>query len=184
MGSGATMCMAPCPPLHAHYSSLLTHLLSKKIEHRPYLFFVSFNLKLVYYSINHFHYHTSPFIYTMRKTLVIGASENPERYSYKAITSLLKHHQPVEAIGQKTGTIGQVQFHTAQVHLTAIDTVTLYINPEVQKAYYAYIISLHPQRVIFNPGTENPEFYQLLEDAGISYIEACTLVLLSTGQFE
>lgn len=120
----------------------------------------------------------------MRKTLVIGASENPERYSYKAITSLLKHHQPVEAIGQKTGMIGQVQFNTTQVPFTAIDTVTLYINPQIQKNYYSYILSLHPQRVIFNPGTENPEFYQLLEDAGISYIEACTLVLLSTGQYD
>lgn len=120
----------------------------------------------------------------MRKTLVIGASENPDRYSYKAIISLLKHHQPVEAIGQRAGAIGEVQFNTAQIPFTDIDTVTLYINQNTQKEYYSYIQSLHPKRVIFNPGTENPEFYLMLQEAGINYIEACTLVLLSTGQYD
>jgi len=120
----------------------------------------------------------------MRKTLVIGASENPDRYSYKAIKSLLHHHHPVEAIGQKTGAIDQVQFHTQQMQFTDIDTVTLYINKQTQESYYHYIISLHPTRVIFNPGTENTAFYSLLQQAGIAYIEACTLVLLSTNQFD
>lgn len=117
------------------------------------------------------------------KTLVIGASPNPERYSFKAINSLLKHNHSVVAIGQKTGEISGVKIQTKQIPLKNIDTITLYVNPKNQKDYYNYIIDIKPKRVIFNPGTENPEFYQLLKANSIEVEVACTLVLLATNQF-
>jgi predicted CoA-binding protein len=119
----------------------------------------------------------------MKKTLVIGASENPERYAYKAIKSLLNHGHEVKALGLKSGSIDNVQFDTEQVLYTDIHTVTLYVGVKNQPSYYDYIESLHPQRVIFNPETENPEFKARLEKKGIEVVENCTLVLLSTNQF-
>ena len=120
----------------------------------------------------------------MNKTLVIGASENPERYSNKAIRALLSHHHEVVALGIKKGSVEGVPFHTEKEQFENVDTVTLYIGPRNQPEYYSYIIGLKPRRVIFNPGTENPEFIAQLESAGIYPEIACTLVLLSTGQFE
>jgi len=117
------------------------------------------------------------------KTLVIGASTNPERYSYKAIVSLLRHGHEVEAIGLKNEQLQTVTIHKELLPFEAIDTVTLYLNPQRQEAYYDYILGLKPRRVIFNPGTENPEFYQILESKKIEYEVACTLVLLATNQF-
>ena len=118
-----------------------------------------------------------------KKTIVIGASENPERYSYLAVERLKAHHHEVIAIGKKAGTIGDTNIITDKPSLEAIDTVTLYLNPINQKEYYNYILSLHPKRIIFNPGTENDEFYKLAEQNNIEAHEACTLVLLATGQF-
>ena len=118
-----------------------------------------------------------------KKTLVLGASTNPERYSYKAIKMLVQHKHSVMAIGQKQGSIDAVNINTKMIPLTNIDTVTLYLNPSRQRDYYNYIIENQPKRVIFNPGTENPEFYQLLQLNNIKVEEACTLVLLSTNQF-
>jgi len=120
----------------------------------------------------------------MRKTLVIGASEQTDRYSNKAIVSLLKHHHPVVAIATRPGKVDAVNFLTTKEELSDIDTVTLYINSTVQNDYIDYILSLHPKRVIFNPGTENPAFYEMLKKSGIEATEACTLVLLSTDQYE
>lgn len=117
------------------------------------------------------------------KTLVIGASTNPERYSFKAINSLLNHNHSVVAIGQKIGEVSGVKIQTKQIPLKNIDTVTLYINAKNQRDYYNYILQLQPKRVIFNPGTENPEFYQLLKANSIKVEEACTLVLLATNQY-
>ena len=118
-----------------------------------------------------------------KKTLVIGASENPERYSNLAVRKLTTHQYPVVAIGLKKGTIDNTPIETEKIPLTNIDTVTLYINPLRQPAYYDYILSLNPRRIIFNPGAENEEFYSLAEQKGILAQEACTLVLLSTGQY-
>ena len=118
-----------------------------------------------------------------KKTIVIGASENPERYSYLAVERLKANHHEVIAIGKKAGKIGDTNIITDKPILEAIDTVTLYLNPNNQKEYYDYILSLHPKRIIFNPGTENDEFYQLAEQNSIEALEACTLVLLATGQF-
>ena len=119
----------------------------------------------------------------MKKTLVIGASTNPERYSFKAIKMLTSHENSVVAIGQKTGEVAEITIQTKNIPLKNIHTVTLYLNPIRQRDYYNYIIGLNPKRVLFNPGTENPEFYQLLELNGIKAEIACTLVLLTTNQY-
>ncbi|HET6555746.1 MAG TPA: CoA-binding protein, partial [Prolixibacteraceae bacterium] len=120
----------------------------------------------------------------MKKTLVIGASENPERYSNKAIRALLANGQQVVALGLKNGSVQGIEFHTQKEPFEDIDTVTLYVGPQNQKDYYSYIIGLKPRRVIFNPGTENPEFIARLKAAGIYPEVACTLILLATGQYE
>jgi predicted CoA-binding protein len=118
-----------------------------------------------------------------KKTLVMGASDNPERYSYLAINRLRAKGHPVEAIGRKKIKVFDVPVETIKKSYTDIDTVTLYLNPTNQKEYYDYILSLNPKRLIFNPGAENPELFDLAKKAGIQSLEACTLVLLSTGQF-
>jgi len=120
----------------------------------------------------------------MRKTLVIGASENPERYSNKAIRALVSHEHEVVAIGLREGKVAGVSFDSEKKAFKNIDTVTMYIGPQNQPDYYTYILNLKPQRVIFNPGTENPEFISQLKAAGIFTEIACTLVLLATGQYE
>lgn len=119
----------------------------------------------------------------MAKTLVIGASENPERYAYKAIQKLLAHGHEVKALALRKGEVNGVTFETEQVPYTDIDTVTMYVGPKNQPVYYDYIEALKPRRVIFNPGTENEEFEARLQQKGIEPLEACTLVLLSTNQF-
>ena len=118
-----------------------------------------------------------------KKTLVLGASANPARYSFLAINSLRKHQHPVAAIGRKEGKVLDVDIITKKEALDPVDTVTLYLNATHQKEYYDYILSLHPKRIIFNPGAENEELYDLAKKNGIQPLEACTLVLLSTGQY-
>jgi uncharacterized protein len=118
------------------------------------------------------------------KTLVVGASTNPERYAYKAIKSLRSHGYEVEAYGNKAGEIDDVQFVTKfPEEKESIDTITLYLGPKNQVEYYDNITMLKPRRVIFNPGTENEELYEILKLHDIQPIEACTLVLLATGQY-
>ncbi len=119
----------------------------------------------------------------MKSTLVIGASESPERYSYKAIVSLRNHNHPVVAFGLKNGNIGETQLTNEWNPNWKVDTVTLYLNPSRQLEFYNVIIALNPKRVIFNPGTENEEFETLLEESGIDTERACTLVLLSIGDY-
>lgn len=118
-----------------------------------------------------------------KQTLVIGASDNPERYSYMAVSQLRQHHHSVKAIGRKPAVVKDVTIETEKAVFENIDTVTLYINSDHQKEYEDYILSLHPKRIIFNPGTENPAFEAKAKQAGIHTMEACTLVLLSTGQY-
>jgi predicted CoA-binding protein len=119
----------------------------------------------------------------MKKTLVLGASDNPSRYSYLAIHRLRQYGHPVVAIGRKNTMVGDVTVEKERRTYTEIDSVTLYLNPQRQKEYYEYIISLHPKRIIFNPGTENPELEALAARNGIETIDACTLVMLSTHQY-
>jgi len=118
-----------------------------------------------------------------KKTLVLGASANPSRYSYLAIDRLRAHEHPVVAIGKREGKVNDVDVITAHPVLQNIDTITLYLNKNNQKQYYDYILSLHPKRIIFNPGAENDELFALAKQQGIQPMEACTLVLLSTGQY-
>lgn len=118
-----------------------------------------------------------------KKTLVLGASDNPSRYSYLAIQRLRNHKHPVVAIGSKNSRVADVSIITNQESFEKIDTITLYLNPNNQKEYYDYILSLNPSRVIFNPGAENPELARLLAKNKIEHLEACTLVMLSTNQY-
>jgi len=118
-----------------------------------------------------------------QKTLVIGASDKPERYSYKAIQMLRKYTIPVVAIGNKAGLVADVSYSKNKPSDTDIHTITLYLNETHQQEYYTYMLSLNPKRIIFNPGTENDELISLATLQGIYCQEACTLVLLSTGQY-
>ncbi len=118
-----------------------------------------------------------------KKTLVIGASTNPSRYSNMAVLSLRRHNHKVIALAKRSGVISDVQIQTGFPVDDDIHTVTLYIGPERQPEYYQLVLNLKPGRVIFNPGAENFEFSEMLENNGIEAIEACTLAMLGTGQY-
>ena len=118
-----------------------------------------------------------------KKTLVLGASLNPARYSYLAIQRLTAYNHPVVAIGLKEGETAGVKIETEKVAFDNVDTVTLYLSPKRQAQYYDYVVSLNPKRVIFNPGTENSEFYSILRANGIEVEVSCTLVMLATKQY-
>jgi hypothetical protein len=134
----------------------------------------------------------------LKHTLVLGASLKPNRYSNIAIERLRSYSQPVNAIGLVLGTVLDVEIETFDSAFAKMEeskkedvnalvgryhTITLYFNPKRQEAYYNYIIALKPKRIIFNPGTENPVFYKLLDENSINYEVACTLVLLATNQY-
>jgi len=119
----------------------------------------------------------------MAKTLIIGASENPARYSFLAANMLLANGHQIALLGKKPGFIKGIPIQTGHPELKEIDTVTMYIGPLNQPHLYQYIIDLHPRRVIFNPGTENEEFSSLLSAKDIQTEEACTLVLLRIGMY-
>lgn len=118
-----------------------------------------------------------------KKTLVLGASDNPSRYSYLAIQRLRKYGHPVVAIGRRASQVADIHIARDTPPLEDIDTVTLYLNPSHQVDFYDYILSLSPKRIIFNPGTENSELESLAAAKGIEVKEACTLVMLSTNQY-
>ena len=119
----------------------------------------------------------------MKNTLVLGASLNASRYSNLAINRLATYGHNVKAVGLKKGVVAGITISTEKEDFEKIDTVTLYLNPKRQEEYYDYIISLKPKRVIFNPGTENQEFYEILRKNNIEIEVACTLVLLGTNQY-
>ena len=118
-----------------------------------------------------------------KKTVVLGATSKPEKYAFKAISLLVEKGHSVIAIGQNAGEVAGVKIKTKAIPLKNIDTITLYLNPARQMDYYNYIVEAKPKRVVFNPGTENPELYQLLELNGIQVEVACTLVLLTLNQY-
>lgn len=120
---------------------------------------------------------------TNKKTLVLGASANPSRYSYLAVNQLRAKGHDVIAIGKHTGKVNDVEVTSEEKLIENLDTVTLYLNANNQKPYYDYIFSLKPKRIIFNPGAENPELESLAKQKNILPQHACTLVLLSTGQY-
>jgi uncharacterized protein len=118
-----------------------------------------------------------------KKTLVLGASQNPSRYSNLAIRKLTSHHHPVVAVGRREGEVNGIPIHKEKIVSDDIDTVTLYLNPHNQVEYYDYIMGLKPKRIIFNPGTENDELIKMAEENKIEPFLGCTLVMLSTGQY-
>ncbi len=118
-----------------------------------------------------------------KKTLILGASTNSDRYAYLAAQRLTQQGHPIINVGIKSGEVAGVAIEPADIIHSDIDTLTLYIGPANQAAYYDYILKTRPHRIVFNPGTENPELEQLANAAGIETIEACTLVMLSTGQY-
>ncbi|MEN9448177.1 MAG: hypothetical protein RJA25_1467 [Bacteroidota bacterium] len=118
-----------------------------------------------------------------KKTVVLGASPKEDRYSNRAVRMLKKNGHEAIALGFEAKNIDDTVIETKWKEYENVDTVSLYLNPQRQKEYYNYILSLHPKRILFNPGTENTELEQLAKNNNIQPIEACTLVLLSTGQF-
>ena len=119
----------------------------------------------------------------MIKTLVLGASMKPYRYSHMCIEQLEKHGFPAVGVGLREGVIGHTPIYAGQPDLEDIHTITMYMNEDRQKAYYDYIFSLSPRRIIFNPGAENHELAVLARQKGIETINACTLVMLNTWQY-
>ena len=117
-----------------------------------------------------------------KPTLILGASENPNRISFQAATRLMARGEEVFLIGRGNSVNG-VSIHKELLAFKGIDTVSLYLNPKRQEEYYSYVVDLKPKRVIFNPGTENPEFESKLQEEGIETERACTLVLLSIGTY-
>jgi len=118
-----------------------------------------------------------------KKTLILGATTNATRYAYLAAERLSNNGHHIINVGLKTGTVAGVSIEMPEVIYTDIDTITLYINPEKQQLLYDYIIKTNPKRIIFNPGTENPELQKLANARGIATEYACTLVLLMLGQY-
>lgn len=118
-----------------------------------------------------------------KKTLVLGASDNPARYSNIAMERLKSNGHPVLAVGRKETTAFDIPIHKHLVEDEGVDTITLYLNPRNQVEYYDYIMKLKPKRIIFNPGTENNELMTMARNAGIQPVVACTLVMLATGQY-
>ena len=120
-----------------------------------------------------------------KKTVIIGATNNPSRYAYVAASMLTEYHHEIIPIGIKKGEVnGKPILGIHQRHsVSDVDTITLYIGPQHQPEHYDYIMSLKPKRVIFNPGTENPEFEKIIAESGAEALEACTLVLLRSGQY-
>ena len=119
------------------------------------------------------------------KTVIVGASTNPSRYSYIASGMLKEYGHEIVPVGIKKGEVFGVEILDIlkKPKIENVNTVTLYIGQRHQPEWYDYLISLKPKRIIFNPGTENPELSQMLTEAGIEPIEACTLVMLRTSQF-
>jgi predicted CoA-binding protein len=118
-----------------------------------------------------------------KKTLILGASTDETRYSNIAAHRLLASGHEIVLVGNKKGTVEGLPIHNDSPIFAHIDTVTLYLNPQRQKEYYEYILEVLPKRIIFNPGTENEELVALANAKGIATENACTLVLLSMGEY-
>jgi len=117
------------------------------------------------------------------KTLVFGASTKPERYSHKAIKMLEEYNHEIAAIGGRQAALGNVEIHTGHPALNTIHTITMYMGERRQADHEEYLLSLNPKRIIFNPGAENMSLYTKAKAKGIEVVNACTLVMLRTGQY-
>lgn len=121
----------------------------------------------------------------MKKTVIVGATPNPARYAFLAAEMLTAYGHEIVPLGIKKGPVSGKEILDIRLRppITDVDTITMYIGPRHQPEWYSYLLQLKPRRMIFNPGTENPEFEQMAEDQGIEVLEACTLVLLRSNQF-
>ncbi|SFF86973.1 CoA-binding protein [Pontibacter chinhatensis] len=120
----------------------------------------------------------------MKKTVVLGASDNPDRYAYKAVHKLQRHGHEVVPVGIKKAEVGGLSIVTDKAQpIEEVDTVTLYVGPRNQPVWYDYILNLKPKRIIFNPGTENPELEKKAKEANIETLHHCTLVMLATDSY-
>ncbi len=119
----------------------------------------------------------------MQKTLVLGASPNPRRFSHKMVKSLVRNNHEVIAIALKEGEISGIKILTGKPILNDIHTISLYISPKSQPPLYDYILSLHSKRIIFNPGTINQEFMKLTHENGIEVVTDCSLTMLNSGKY-
>lgn len=118
-----------------------------------------------------------------KTTLVLGASLNESRFSNICIHTLTENKIPTIAIGLREGEVSGIRIQTGLPELKGIHTVTLYLGPQNQTQYYDYIINLKPQRIIFNPGTWNPELVSLARDHQIEIVNNCTLMMISGGYY-
>lgn len=119
----------------------------------------------------------------MKKTLILGATTNPDRYAYKAAVSLTNHGHDIIPVGLKKGNVAGKEILNNYEIQKDIDTITMYVGPQNQTELYDYILNTHPKRIIFNPGAENPELSKLAQNQGIEIVEGCTLVMLSIGNY-
>lgn len=121
----------------------------------------------------------------MKKTVIIGATTNPARYAFLAARMLTDYHHEIVPVGIKEGDVfgKEILDIFEKPAIKDVDTVTLYIGPHRQPEYYSYILGLNPKRIIFNPGTENDEFEKMAEAQGVEALQACTLVMLRSGQY-
>jgi uncharacterized protein len=119
----------------------------------------------------------------MSLVVVLGASPNPDRFSNQAVQSLIRHNHQVIAIGKRKGMIENIPILTEQPVIADVHTILIYLAPYHQGEIFDYVLSLRPKRVIFNPGTESPEFDEFLESYNILVVHDCSLVMLSTGRF-
>jgi predicted CoA-binding protein len=120
---------------------------------------------------------------SQKHTLVLGASLNPSRYSNICINELVEYNFPISAVGLRKGNVAGVEIQTGQPEIDGVHTITLYLGPQNQSQYYDYILNLHPNRLIFNPGTWNPELADLAGNSGILVESKCTLMMISGGYF-
>lgn len=118
-----------------------------------------------------------------KKTIVLGASPNPARYSFKAVKSLLRYGHEVIAVGFRPGVIYEKFIQRGMPPIDNVHTIALYIGPDRQEEYHDYILSIRPKRIIFNPGTINEQFMKELAEKGVEVVEGCTLVMLDSGEF-
>lgn len=120
---------------------------------------------------------------TEKKTLILGASTNPARYSYLAANRLARHKHPIQLVGIKKGEVAGEKIQPNTNNIEGIHTVTMYLGQKNQEPYEEFLLALKPKRIIFNPGAENPALMAKLKEQGVETLEACTLVMLSTDQF-
>jgi predicted CoA-binding protein len=121
----------------------------------------------------------------MKKTVIVGASNNSSRYAYLAAQMLNEYGHEIVLLGIKSGEVmGKTILNIREKpSVSGVDTITLYIGPARQPEWYDYLLGLKPKRIIFNPGAENEEFEKKAIAQGIEAIEACTLVMLRSHQF-